>query len=575
MNLKYLVSAFFLIIAGTSDAIITWKGETVGNWEVLTNWAGGLPNTNSTVILNHERQTNAYTVVIQSADTTDKLWLQSFSDVPIHVRVETGGLLLLNTLRMGDKAEDRTSSFTIDGGTVIGQAETTVITNTAFLIGNNPGGSATLTITNSGSLSLLGETGLTVACRADSTGSVHVADATLQVKESMILGKGAGSFGELILSGQSLISITGSLHIAKLDNGAISPTGVVQVLDGLLECDTLNVGAEGNGQLTLNGGNVRVFAGGITIGLLNSTGQLTINGGSLTTTGSHLNIGHLDSFGTFVMNEGTALIDGIITLGSSSRSFGQIDLSGGILTAEGLIIGGAVSSTGECHLISGELRILDSDPSSLQISNGTLHIEQALLQWNNPNVTETITNAVENGTLTWDNGLAAGTYSTNGYDGRVITGQAVLYWDNLDNGSQFGQSAIWVENPTFEDWIGVFSLNPSNTLWSADPDDDGLDNLSEFALGGNPTHASPTRTPEFTLNGNTLDYIYQQRSDPAAFQLNYTLELTTNLMTKTWTTNGVEATGSGPEFEGFIPITNQISTGRNPQLFIRLLIKQL
>lgn len=620
MNPRYLILALLFTVAGTSEAVITWKGATAGDWNVLQNWAGGLPEANSTVILNHERQTNAYSVVIQSAATTDKLWLQSFSDVPIHVCVEMGGLLLLNTLRMGDKAEDRESSFTINGGTVIGQAQTTAITNTSFLIGNNPGGTATLTITNSGSLRLRGKNGLTIATRSNSTGKVSVVNANLLVESSLILAQGAGACGELIIAGAASVSITGALHIAKLDDGAISPVGIVQMMDGTLECGTLNVGSTGIGSMTLNNGNVRVLGGGVTLGLSNSTGLLTMNGGSLTTIKSCMNIGHADSSGTFFMNGGTAFIDGSITAGYSSRSFGQIDISGGNITAAGLIIGGAVSSGGEinmtggamtcgdslqvgalgpgtlnlqggllettnlivgadaygeCTLIGGELRILGTDSSSMQISNGTVRIEKSLLLWNNPNVTEAISHAVETGALRWGNGLAAGTYSTNGYDGHLITEQGVLYWDNLDNGCQFTGSGIWVENPTFEDWINTFSLSVGNALWSADPDQDGLDNLFEFALGGNPTNSSPAAIPTFTLFENELEYVYRQRPDPAAFLLNYTLEQNTNLLMQTWTTNGVKIIGTTPELEGFISVTNRISTDQKPQLFIRLRIEQL
>ncbi len=618
MNVKSLVILLFCLAIGTAEAVVAWKGATVGNWNVFPNWAGGLPDANSTVILNHDRQTNAYTVVVQAAAETDKLWLQSFGDVPIHIRVAPGGTLSLNTLRMGDKEEDRASRFTIDGGSVIGYAATAAITNTSFLIGNNPGGTATLAITNSGSLSLLGENGITVASRTGSTGSVTIAGADLRIKGSMILGQGAGACGELVLSGDSSVSITGALHIAKLDNGTISPIGSVQVLGGRLECGTLNVGAAGNGLMTLNDGEVNVLGGGITLGKLNSTGRLIVTGGSLATTGSPMNIGHSDSSGTFVLTGGDAVIDGTITAGSSSRSFGRIDLSGGGIAARELIIGGAVSSTGEvamaggaldcgnvlqigalgrgtltlqggllettnlmvgaeaygeCNLVDGELRVFGADASSLRISNGTVHIEQALLQWNNPNVAEAIANAVESGKLTWSNGLGAGTYSTNGYDGRLISEEAVLYWDNLDNGSQFAQSGIWVESPSFANWIEIFSLSPSNALWSADPDCDGLDNLAEYGLGGNPTNANDIGIlPTFGIVDGGVEYVCRQRTDAAARGLGYYLELNINLVSGIWTNSGYAVVGTGEIGAGFEVVTNLVPTVPFATRFVRLRI---
>ncbi|MDF7798816.1 hypothetical protein P4C99_05050 [Pontiellaceae bacterium B1224] len=574
MRIKHLVISLLCISVGTADAIVTWKGATVGNWNVDSNWAGGLPETNSTVKLDHERQTNAYTVVVQTPAEADKLWLQSFGDVPIHVRVESGGSLNLNTLRMGDKADDRISSFTIDGGSVFGQAATATITNTSFLIGNNPEGTASLNITNSGSMTLLGSNGLTVASRASSTGRVDVANSELRIKESMIIAQGAGSFGELILSGTSTVSITGALHIAKLDNGSISPTGHVQVTSGQLECGTLNIGAEGNGAMTLNDGEVSVFDGGITLGKLNSNGLLTMNGGSLTTTGSSLDIGHTDSVGTLEMNGGTIAVDGLISVGSASRSFGQISLSGGSITANQLNVGTAVSSTGECRLLNGELRILGTPASSLQISNGRVHIEKTLIQWENPDVQEAITNAVANGALTWTNGLAVGTYSTNGYDDRIVSGTSALYWDNSENGSQFSQSAIWVEQlaTPYDEWMAEFELNGINADLLADPDADGLDNLTEFAVGGNPTNSNDATTHSyFTLV--EYEYIYRRRNDAAVCGLDYYLETTTNLVAESWTTNGTAVAGISKSADGFEYVTNHISDVDISSMFIRLRLR--
>lgn len=56
-----------LLLAGlaeTACGVTTWKGGLSGDWEVRANWAGGFPESNSTVRLNHEYQTNAYTVIV-------------------------------------------------------------------------------------------------------------------------------------------------------------------------------------------------------------------------------------------------------------------------------------------------------------------------------------------------------------------------------------------------------------------------------------------------------------------------------------------------------------------------------
>ncbi|VGO23115.1 hypothetical protein SCARR_05218 [Pontiella sulfatireligans] len=564
-------------MAPVAHGLTTWKGSTSGYWDIPTNWAGGFPASNSTVRLNHDRQTNSYTVTVQSQAITDKLWMDTYADVPVHVRVSSAGSLQLNSMRMGFKEEDRESSFTIDGGSVWGMDPTDPsVTNTAFLIGNNPDCIATMSVLNEGTLSVQGSNGLIVASSKESIGRLVVANGNVRIKDSLTLGKGPDSLGELYISGTSSVSITGALHVAKLELGALAPTGTVHVAGGTLECGTLNIGANGVGSFTLSDGQVRALDGGITLGQANSTAQLNIYGGSMETAGSSMNIGHLDSTGTLFMANGNLNIDGAIGLGSASRSMGTLDLTGGTITSKELIIGAATSSTGIVHLQGGEIVILGSLNDSIQVSNGVLRIEKALVKWNNPNITDWITNAVANGTIAWSNGLPYGTYSANGFDGSFTNEGSTLYWDNLDNGSSFTQSVIWVEESPYNTWAGDYLLSGSNALWSADPDQDGFDNLSEYGLGGNPVNGfNPEIVPAFQIltSSGQAEYIYRQRSDPAAYGLTYYLELNTNLTTQSWTTNGYTLIGGSQDIGGFRTVTNQVPTGGNSSLFIRLQIQ--
>lgn len=613
---------FLSAIGPTAFGYTAWKGGTSGTWHVRANWAGGFPTNDSTVRLDHTIQSNSYTVIIQTDTITDILSIQDYDDVPVRVRVDSTGSLQLNSLRMGSKEADRESSFTIDGGSVWGlNSSDPSVTNTSFLIGDNPGCTATLNVLNNGWMSVMGSNGLSVANGRESTGRLIVTNGNVQIRESMILGRGPSSFGELLLSGTSSFSITDALHIAKLDSGNFTPTGIVQVAGGTLECETLNIGANGNGSLTLNEGTVRARSGGITLGQTTSTAQLKIYGGTLETIGSFLHIGHLDSTGVLFMTNGNVNIDGIIALGSSSRSAGLLDVSGGTISGQQLVIGAAASSTGtvhiqqgalyagetiqvgplgtgsllldggtlistnfllgggaaaECRLTGGELVIIGATNNSIQISNSVLHLEKTLIKWSNSNVTDWITNAVSTGAIAWSNGLAHGTYSTNGFDGYFTSEGSTLYWDNLENGSSFTQSVIWVEESPYNTWADSYLLSGTDALWSADPDHDGLDNLSEFGFGGNPTNgSSPEILPTFQIFAglDLAEYVYRQRSDPAAYGLTYILELSTNLLAQSWTTNGYSLIGVSPDIEGFRTITNQIPMTDTDAQFIRLQIQ--
>ena len=614
-----MLGLFLSIVNPVALGYTAWKGGISGYWDIPANWAGGFPTNTTTMRLDHEYQTNSYTVIVRTDAITDTLSIQDYVDVPVFVRVENTGSLQINSLRMGSKEDDRESGFMIDGGSVRGIIPTNpAVTNTAFLIGDNPGCTATLNVLNGGLLSVIGSNGLGIATGKNSTGRLIVSNANIKVKESMILGRGPGAVGELLVSGASSICITGAFHIAKLDSGDLTPTGTVQVAGGVMECGTLNIGANGNGSLTLSGGIVHAYAGGITLGQNTSTAQLNIYGGTVETTESFMNIGHLDSTGTLLMTNRNMNVDGIISLGSSSRSTGLLDLSGGEINAKQLMIGAAASSTGkvhivegilnggetvhvgplgsgslhleggtllttnflvgdgesvECNLTGGELIIAGTSTNSLLISaDRSLRIEKTLIKWNNPNLTEWITNAVSSETLAWSNGLAHGTFSINGFDGSITNDGSILYWNNLDNGSSFPQSAIWVEESPFNTWAGSYLLSGSNALWSADPDEDGLDNLTEFGLGGNPTNGSDEAIlPIFQIGPeNPAEYIYRQRDEPSTYGLTYNLELCTNLTDQSWNTNVCDFT-MGPSISGFRTITNQIPT-TNRNLFIRMRI---
>lgn len=610
----------------TALGYTAWQGGATGTWNTRSNWAGGFPTNDSTVRLNHEYQTNAYTVMVQSSAIAETLSIEAYSNVPVRVRITNTGNLQLYSMRMGSKEEDRESSFTIDGGRVWGlDASGSAATNTALLIGDNPGCDATLGVWNDGWLYVLGANGLIIANGKESFGRLIVSNGNMQIKESLLLGKGPGAVGELLVSGTSSISITGALHVAKLDFGDFAPTGIVQVAGGVLECGTLNVGANGTGFLTLSDGTVRALAGGITLGQDTSTAQVNVVGGTLETIGSSMYIGHLDSTGALLMTNGIVNIDGIIALGSSSRSTGRLDVSGGAITAKQLIICAATSSTAsvhvrqgtlnagesvhvglagtgslfldggtltatnfllggggvaECRLAGGKLVILGTSNDSVQISNSVLHLEKALIQWSHPNVTDWITNAVSTGAIAWSNGLAHGTYSTNGFDGAFTSGDSVLYWDNLDNGSPFSRSAIWVEQlPTpYEVWISGYGLIGSDAEASANPDSDKMPNLIEYGLGGNPTNAMDAGILPFfgrmDADGtNAFEYVYRRRLDADARGLAYFLEWIPDLIAGIWTNDGYTVVGSGALNADFEAVTNRVPAEAFSRQFIRLTIQ--
>ncbi|VGO23057.1 hypothetical protein SCARR_05156 [Pontiella sulfatireligans] len=104
----------------------------------------------------------------------------------------------------------------------------------------------------------------------------------------------------------------------------------------------------------------------------------------------------------------------------------------------------------------------------------------------------------------------------------------------------------------------------------ADSDGDGLDNLAEFALGGNPTNpATQGFAPIFSVVSNGFNYVYPRRLNS---DLTYSLETTDNLRSNNWTaaTYG-ELPATDEHSPGFEAVSNTVSlSGTNAFLRLRI-----
>jgi hypothetical protein len=152
---------------------------------------------------------------------------------------------------------------------------------------------------------------------------------------------------------------------------------------------------------------------------------------------------------------------------------------------------------------------------------------------------------------------------------------------NANNGASQTQLAELefgtASGPVFyADWADGFGLTGSNALYDADFDGDALNNLGEYAMGGNPTNGfdlghlpSAGTAPQ---NGtNWFEYVYARRRDAVVRGLDYTVEATSNLVSEAWSTNNVTEIDSGIIDDDFESVTNRIPLGAEG--FIRLMIE--
>ncbi|HKL21377.1 MAG TPA: hypothetical protein VJ904_06195, partial [Tichowtungia sp.] len=121
----------------------------------------------------------------------------------------------------------------------------------------------------------------------------------------------------------------------------------------------------------------------------------------------------------------------------------------------------------------------------------------------------------------------------------------------------------------YELWASIYGVGDATN----DDDGDGLNNLTEYGLGGNPTNALDQGTPPFlSVSGSEILYVHPQRSDDDS--LVYTVETTTNLMSGIWTDQGVViAAGTNVTGETLDFVTNEVDMD-DPEKFIRLKMEQ-
>jgi hypothetical protein len=148
-----------------------------------------------------------------------------------------------------------------------------------------------------------------------------------------------------------------------------------------------------------------------------------------------------------------------------------------------------------------------------------------------------------------------------------VTGPAY----GMDNLKLYG-TALPVPESGYDAWAESYDLTGTNALESADIEPDGLDNLMEYALGGNPTNSDASAVlPVFQTLGNYFYHIHNERTDD--IDLTYTVELTTDLVSDGWSTNDLEFVGEAAFSNVWKMVTNRTDLIENAE-FIQLKVEK-
>jgi autotransporter-associated beta strand protein len=450
----------------------------------------------------------------------------------------TANTILATTLQVGNTGSNNgygTSTLTLGTGTNVIQADT-------IHIGRNKGsGPGVVKFASQDP----GSPGTVVITDKAGTGR-----ANIDIANQLTNGTASGAVGTLDLRGHAAMVSAGTVTIGAVTAGGTGgPTGTLSFDAGTFDVNTLNLAPKsgastGTARATVNigGGTFTVntafslgsqTGGGASVATLNLTGgtfssnvdilggagattsTLTLDGASAILDMRGRNITNLDgiTYTNGTLNNLGVVNTAITLAGTGSRVFDQDigisgEIQGGIagpglgLTKQGLgtlTLSGANTYTGDTTVNAGTLVLAgnaqlkfvlgDASGSNNQIIGaGTVTLDGGF------NIDTSAADALESGTWTLENvSTLTGPYGSN-FSVIGFTNAGANKWTKTNGAKLY----------TFDETTGVLTLAPADAYagWALakgldgspgkeagkgdDPDQDGKNNLYEFAFDGNP-----------------------------------------------------------------------------------------
>ncbi|MEY3898010.1 MAG: hypothetical protein RLZZ214_3531, partial [Verrucomicrobiota bacterium] len=433
---------------------------------------------------------------------------QTFSGAAANVSYSGSTTVKAGTLRLsGVNSVINNSAVSLEGGTIEfagGGSRSLAITSTASTGGVSKTGTGTLVFTGDNTY-----TGLTTisngTLQLNRAGGTIADTATVRVTaDTAILDVAqADTIGNLDLANSATVSGVGTLTVTT----TITPN------IALNKTSTISASLAGTASLKKTGQGTTVLSA------VNSyTGGTWLNGANskLTLSGS----------GTLGSTSGTLLIDSlgtVLDLGATSQTVGAVTLTEGAIqngtltgssyaiasgTVSAVLAGPGVALT-KTTAGTATLSGINTYTGDTIVSGGVLAINGESISNANKLVVDggvvDLTGAETVGTLFFGAvQQAVGTYSADGAGGTIastnFTGTGTLI---VTSGPAAGGFGSWITTP-------AFGVAPANQGTTADPDNDGMQNLLEYALNGNPSVSDPSILPDLVVTATDFEFTYSR-----------------------------------------------------------------
>ena len=136
-----------------------------------------------------------------------------------------------------------------------------------------------------------------------------------------------------------------------------------------------------------------------------------------------------------------------------------------------------------------------------------------------------------------------------------------------------GSFSTLIPYRSFSSWIEEHELLDSDAAYDADPDEDSLSNLLEYALGTNPKRWTDFRdTIRIRLADDKIEIVYKVLQKPTG-EFNFQLQWSENLQAESWVNSGYAVASTRDSGAGMMEVVRELPIDSGKK-FIRLLVER-